>query len=634
MNCSQTPGLIRFFVTLLAAAFVCVGSASSALALNIESSTVDAQVTVEPAARFITGLNNDTRDVLIGRDQCKRLWDDNTRLRITYNFTNTVMADRCIGAVPCIDRIMFFAVPSDETPADFICTPDDTRNCVDITDINWFSRENVTERGLDIYVHFRRMVNEAVGHLDASNAVSPIENADDCNQEDDAAINQQYFLRIFLRNLGVSADQKESSDVRIEIDTERPNGPTEVSRVVVTEQNIFATWTQSHVTKIKDYRMFWSASDFSGMSIAEIEESSSIYQRVINLDNPDPSGSEYSGSARLTKIPDNANGRLFVAVASRDIAENVSEPTFPGESVDPEGDGFEIVEVTDFWEHYRDSGGSERGGCASAPGGGLPGGLLFAVAGLGLLALGRRGARRWCIGLLVAGAALAVAPEASAQSKIYGIAEVRLGFYYPAIDQEAGLSGTPFEDVYGDSHRAVGEYEMGVHLLKGFGALGVSGRVGYTYFGGDVLVGETSDGAPASSENVGEQTEFMVIPLGVSLYYRFDVLEKLWKIPFVPVLKGGLDYAFWSIGSASGETSTHQGDKGSGATAGWHIAGALHLWLDWIEPETAAGFDNSWGVNNSYLFAEYSMRKLDDFGSAESFDLSDDMWVFGVGFEY
>ena len=634
MNCSKTPGFIRFFVMLLTAAFVCVGSASTALALNIESSTLDASVTVEPAARFITGLNNDTRDVLIGRDQCKRLWDDNTRLRITYNFVSTVMADRCIGAVPCIDRIMFFAVPSDETPADFVCTPDDTRNCVDITDINWFSRENVTERGLDIYVHFRRMVNEAVGHLDASNKVAPIENADDCNQEDDAAINQQYFLRIFMRNLGVSADQKESSDVRIEIDTERPNGPTEVSRVVVTEQNIFATWTQSHVTKIKDYRAYWSASDFSGMSIAEIEASNSIYQRVINLDNPDPSGSEYSGSARLTKIPDNAGGRLYVAIASRDIAENTSEPTFPGEALDPEGDGFEIVEVTDFWEHYREAGGSERGGCASAPGGAPPTGWLFAIAGFGLLALGGRRARQWSVALLIVGASVAAAPDAHAQSKIYGIAEVRLGFYYPAIDEEAGLSGTPFNDVFGDSHRAVGEYEMGVHLFKGFGALGVSGRIGYTYFGGDVLIGQTADGTPPPSGNIGEQTELMVIPLGVSLYYRFDVLEKLWSIPFVPVLKGGLDYAFWSVGSASGETSTHQGTKGSGATAGWHIGGALHLWLDWIEPESAASFDNTWGVNNSYLFAEYSMRQLDDFGSAESFNLSDDMWVFGIAFEY
>ncbi|AWV87826.1 MXAN_2562 family outer membrane beta-barrel protein [Bradymonas sediminis] len=642
MNCSKTPGSIRYFAMTLAAAFACLAGVSTASALNIESSTLDASVSVEPTSKFITGLNNDTRDILLGREQCQSLWTGDNDLRISYNFISSVSPNRCIGATPCIDRIMFFAVPADETPQDFTCTPDNTRNCVDIADINWFKRENETERGLDIVIPFRRMVKEAVAELDASNNVALIENVDDCNQEGSASVNQQYFLRIFMKNIGINSDQKELSDARIEIDTLRPNGPSEISQIAVTERSIYATWTQSNVTKIKDYKAYWSATDFSGMTIAEIEASDTIYSRVINLDNPDPSGSEYSGSATITQLPADANGKLFVAISSRDLAENASEPTFPGEELDPNGEGFEIVEVTDFWEHYHDAGGNERGGCSVAPsaGGALPGGLLFAFAGLGVLAFRRRrpgnakSLAPYLVALVAMGGATAVSANAYAESDIHGISEVRVGIYYPGIDEEAGLSGTPFADTFGDSNRVVGEYEMGVHLLQGFGALGVSGRIGYTNFSGDVLVGDTSDGSATSSDSIGEKTEFMLIPMGLSLYYRFDILEKFWSIPLVPVVKGGVDYVFWSTGSSSGTTSTYQGNKGNGATAGWHVAGALHLWLDWIEPESAAGFDRTWGINNSYLFAEYSMRQIDDFGSDESFNLSDDLWVFGVAFEY
>ena len=41
----------------------------------------------------------------------------------------------------------------------------------------------------------------------------------------------------------------------------------------------------------------------------------------------------------------------------------------------------------------------------------------------------------------------------------------------------------------------------------------------------------------------------------------------------------------------------------------------------------------SWGVNNSYFFAEYMITRIDGFGSP-GFDLSDNMWMFGLAFEF
>src|SRR5699024_7266539 len=105
-----------------------------------------------------------------------------------------------------------------------------------------------------------------------------------------------------------------------------------------------------------------------------------------------------------------------------------------------------------------------------------------------------QGARRLCILAAATGTLFLTSivgmSEARAESPIYGIAELRLGLYYPGVDEEEGLDGTPFEDIFGSSNRLLFEYEMGVHLFKDFGALGLSASAGYTSFGGNVIVEE------------------------------------------------------------------------------------------------------------------------------------------------
>jgi hypothetical protein len=238
---------------------------------------------------------------------------------------------------------------------------------------------------------------------------------------------------------------------------------------------------------------------------------------------------------------------------------------------------------------------------------------------------------RFCINALVllvcVVAFVGVPAAAHAQSPIHGIAEFRLGGYYPSIDEEEGLEGEPFADIFGDSHRVLVSYEMGVYLWRGFGALALTGSVGYTSFGGKALVGDGEE------SDLSEPTDFDVFPLGASLQYRFDVLEKRWSIPIVPVAKGGLDYMLWRIQGPDGDTSSFEGDEARGGKLGWHLAGALHLQLDWIDPRSSASMDTIWGINNTYAFAEYTMLRVDDFGG-EGFDLSDDMWTFGLAFEF
>ncbi|MFW5966678.1 MAG: MXAN_2562 family outer membrane beta-barrel protein [Persicimonas sp.] len=225
------------------------------------------------------------------------------------------------------------------------------------------------------------------------------------------------------------------------------------------------------------------------------------------------------------------------------------------------------------------------------------------------------------------------AATATAESPIIGISELRLGGYYPSIDEEEGLEGEPFADTFGESNRLLVSFEMGYHVFQGFGSLGVSGRIGYTNFGGEAIIGDGSGDGEDDGEEISESTNFQVWPLSTSLYYRFDVLQKEWNIPLVPVAKGGLDYVMWRAEDPEGETATVNGNNGRGGKFGWHAAGALHLHLDWLEPRASASFDDTWGVNNTYAFAEYMWLEADDFGG-QGFDLSDQMWTFGLAFEF
>lgn len=213
-----------------------------------------------------------------------------------------------------------------------------------------------------------------------------------------------------------------------------------------------------------------------------------------------------------------------------------------------------------------------------------------------------------------------------AGSPTYGVFELKLGGYYPSIDDEFGGNG-PFETFFGDSQMLMGEFEIDFYLLEGIGTLGVGLHAGYSSKSASVRDRNDMD------EDLPDSTTFRVIPLRASLVYRYDYSALHHGIPLVPVLKAGLDYHLWSIDGADGETASSGGKSASGGRGGWHAAVALHFLLDVIDRSSAAAFDLNWGINHSYIFAEYQMSKIDGFGSA-GFDLSDNQWLFGLAFEY
>ncbi len=219
------------------------------------------------------------------------------------------------------------------------------------------------------------------------------------------------------------------------------------------------------------------------------------------------------------------------------------------------------------------------------------------------------------------------------QSDIYGAFEIKLGGYYPS-----NLNDTPdsagvgdFERFYGNDSVFYAELGLERYIFQRFGKLGIGLNAGRGSETGQSLQQDEMGGM---TEAPGEST-FRVFPLRASLVYKYDYSAIHHGVPFVPVFRVGADYVIWRILGNDGEVTTSpDGSEAQGATTGWHASIGLQFMLDYIDPSSAASFDMSWGVNNSYLFAEYMITRIDNFGSPTAFDLSDNLWLFGLAFEF
>lgn len=274
--------------------------------------------------------------------------------------------------------------------------------------------------------------------------------------------------------------------------------------------------------------------------------------------------------------------------------------------------------------------------------------------------------------------------QAFAESDVQGVAELRLGGYYPGqIDSDVS-GGDPFQNTFGGSSERLTELEVDAYLYDGIGKFGLGVSWGYVTFSGNASSGEggdnsgggggssagnTSDGGSnnstgsgsngqsgtngdstagagsgsskptgANAISVSETTNFEVYPVRLSALYFFDYPATEWSIPLVPAFRGGLTYKFWQVKDGGDNTATYPTEnggtvEGSGGKAGWHVGAGMYFLLDVVDQSSASSFDMTWGVNNSYLFAEYLKSRVDGFG-AKGLDLSDEQWMFGIATEF
>lgn len=223
--------------------------------------------------------------------------------------------------------------------------------------------------------------------------------------------------------------------------------------------------------------------------------------------------------------------------------------------------------------------------------------------------------------------AFVVVGPAVAESPRDMLLEVKFGPFRPSIDSEFGAGVHPYKDIMGGGSVLMTQIEYEYEFYNRVGVVALGATFGYAR---DKGTARLADGKPSN-----DSTTFHLIPLSLSAVYRFDYLAQNYRIPLVPHLKAGFDYYIWWITNAVGDVSrAKDGSVGQGGTFGGHVTFGLAFHMDFLSPDMAQTFDADLGVNNTYLFAEYVMSWVNDFGSSKSFNLSSRTFLFGIAFEF
>jgi len=288
------------------------------------------------------------------------------------------------------------------------------------------------------------------------------------------------------------------------------------------------------------------------------------------------------------------------------------------------------VATADFYNHYRDQGGSARG-CAS-------GGASVWIAGIAIalsLLLRRRSKARNGASLVALLALLGPAARADESERhprfLIGF---KLDRYDPKVDSEPGLTGTPYHDVFGTRRPLRYQLEFDWEVAHPFGALLIGATAGFWQNYGKAILRSSPPGSPQPSQDT---TVLNVFPFGLIATYRFDWLANRWsRFPFIPYAQVGLMRALWMSYNGKGDVSSDptNGGNGKGWTNGYTAALGIALSLNVIDVELAREAYIDTGIQRTSLFAEYGWTYLDNFGKSGALILTDRSWRFGVSVEF
>jgi hypothetical protein len=215
--------------------------------------------------------------------------------------------------------------------------------------------------------------------------------------------------------------------------------------------------------------------------------------------------------------------------------------------------------------------------------------------------------------------------------------EFRFGPYAPRVDESEGLRSPQFKDFFGDKKRFQLGLEVDWQIWRAphLGTLGVGAGWAITRMSGANKLPAGVDNVPP--QNIQQETTFTIMPMyGVGVL-RVDVLSHDYGIPFVGYGKFGLAVAPWwinnGIATASSCTSddpdTRRCIKGRDTSIGTQASLGAMLSLDWLEPSAGAELDNTMGINNTYIFFEWSVSNY----PGKQMNVGSNTWVTGFAFE-
>ena len=229
--------------------------------------------------------------------------------------------------------------------------------------------------------------------------------------------------------------------------------------------------------------------------------------------------------------------------------------------------------------------------------------------------------------------------------------EVKFGPYLPDIDRKYGGAGLgPYASIYGETDDrgiATSKPKNGFYGAIAFeyqfvnlaGPIGLGFQWSMMRDKAQALLAEQPP-APTSVRSGADSTRFAVMPLALQVVYRFELLADRFRVPLVPYAKAGVNYSFWWSKNGSNDISTIKDengkvtDKARGGAWGFqtNIGGMLRL--DFLERGTARTLDRVTGINHTYLFAEWQLSRVNNFGRKNSINLGDSTWLVGLALEF
>ena len=142
-------------------------------------------------------------------------------------------------------------------------------------------------------------------------------------------------------------------------------------------------------------------------------------------------------------------------------------------------------------------------------------------------------------------------------------------------------------------------------------------------FGVDAArIRDRGQGIAPQQEQLSGDVTLELYPMQIFALVRGVFSESQWLVPY---LGGGWSRIYYEQDIRGQETRR-------GSATGSHLRGGLQLLLDNIDRATAAGFYNSFGVQNSYLFIEVQRSSVDV--GPEPVELGGTSYQAGLLFEF
>jgi hypothetical protein len=214
--------------------------------------------------------------------------------------------------------------------------------------------------------------------------------------------------------------------------------------------------------------------------------------------------------------------------------------------------------------------------------------------------------------------------DSSAQNAAF---ELRFGPYNPKIDDN--LATPVYGDFFGDANRYMFGIEVDWQAWRApyLGTLGIGAGWGYTQMAGTNKIEFIPEGE--APPNISQESTLNIMPVYAVGVLRVDTFARNFHVPLVPYAKLGLSWAFWWVNDGIGTATNDIGEKGRDVSVGYQASiGGMFL-LDILEPSAALSADVDSGVNNSYIFFEWSTSNY----GGDQMNVGSNNWVTGLAFE-